>query len=362
MPLNRSEGGTVELLARAEESAAQARADRTAQAQTGLEEKKQTTAERLRSRLLTTPQLSELPPPEWHIDGLVPDTGFTLLYGPAGSGKSFAAMSMAMSLATGVDFLGHAVKKPARTLYVVGEGARGMSSRVDAWKHHHGHHDADEVLWLNGITRLDDGVEVSQLAEIMLEQQIGFVVIDTLARCTPGVEENSTKEMGTVVGYLDWLRERTGATPLIVHHSGKDGARGARGSSVLRAAADAELEVTAGMLSVRKMKDAHQEQPTPFILQDSHWSQAIEVATSRALSDALTPTAEQAHAVLETLCVVDAHTVASGEWRQASELPESTFHLAKGQLIGVGKVIQEGTGRAARYRPSRVAQQEADTP
>ena len=50
--------------------------------------------------------------------------------------------------------------------------------------------------------------------------------------------------MGAVVRNLDRLRDETGAAIVLVHHSGKDAARGARGHSLLRAATDTEIEVT----------------------------------------------------------------------------------------------------------------------
>ncbi|MCY1368860.1 hypothetical protein D9M69_558640 [compost metagenome] len=59
---------------------------------------------------------------------------------------------------------------------------------------------------------------------------------------------------------------------LIVHHSGKDGEKGARGSSALKGAADAEYEVSRSdedkliRLTPRKMKDAEEPPPLAFEL------------------------------------------------------------------------------------------------
>lgn len=50
--------------------------------------------------------------------------------------------------------------------------------------------------------------------------------------------------MGALVRNCDTLRLRTGAHILVVHHSGKDEGRGARGHSLLRAATDTEIEVS----------------------------------------------------------------------------------------------------------------------
>lgn len=67
-------------------------------------------------------------------------------------------------------------------------------------------------------------------------------------------EKSSSKLRGT-------LSEATGATALVVHHAGKDATRGARGWSGIKAAADAELEVSRtdarGLLKITKMKDGN---------------------------------------------------------------------------------------------------------
>jgi hypothetical protein len=49
--------------------------------------------------------------------------------------------------------------------------------------------------------------------------------------------------MGALVRNCDRIREETGAHVMLVHHTGKDTAKGARGHSLLRAATDTEIEV-----------------------------------------------------------------------------------------------------------------------
>ena len=72
----------------------------------------------------------------------------------------------------------------------------------------------------------------------------GLIVIDTLNKCFGGLDENSTADMTQFVRGLDDLRSHfpEGAI-LVVHHSGKDKARGERGSTVLRAAADTVIRL-----------------------------------------------------------------------------------------------------------------------
>ena len=69
------------------------------------------------------------------------------------------------------------------------------------------------------------------------------IVIDTLSRIMSGGDENSAADMTALIRNLDAIREATGAHIMLVHHTGKDSARGARGHSSLRAATDTEIEV-----------------------------------------------------------------------------------------------------------------------
>jgi hypothetical protein len=74
-------------------------------------------------------------------------------------------------------------------------------------------------------------------------QRVGLIVIDTLNRVMPGGNENAPDDMSAFIGHADAIAKATGAFVLIVHHSGKDAAKGARGHSSLRAAVDTELEL-----------------------------------------------------------------------------------------------------------------------
>jgi len=68
------------------------------------------------------------------------------------------------------------------------------------------------------------------------------IVLDTLARSMIG-DENSTVDMGKVVIAAGILIEATGAQVIIIHHTGKDESKGARGAIALTGATDTMLKV-----------------------------------------------------------------------------------------------------------------------
>lgn len=221
--------------------------------------------DRLMTNIVDTDGLESLPPIEWHYHHLLPRGSFAFLYGPSGTYKSFLALSMALSLATGEDWLGHPVTTPAKSLYIAGEGFHALGQRTRAWRKHYGHEEAIEGLyWHNGPIQIASELNLTALEAYITTQGLGLVIIDTWARSSVGIDENSASDTGEAVTALDRIRLRTGCTILIVHHSGKDAAQGMRGSSALRASADVELEVTRGRLKVTKQKDGPEAEPTWF--------------------------------------------------------------------------------------------------
>ncbi len=72
--------------------------------------------------------------------------------------------------------------------------------------------------------------------------------------------------MGAFVQNIDRIREATSAHLMVVHHSGKDTAKGARGHSLLRAATDTEIEIADNQLKITKQRDMEMRQPANFSL------------------------------------------------------------------------------------------------
>ncbi|MCK2086657.1 helicase RepA family protein, partial [Thauera aromatica] len=72
----------------------------------------------------------------------------------------------------------------------------------------------------------------------------GVLCIDTLAASAPGMDENTSADMGEVIAGLKALQAELGGLVLAVHHTGKDATKGLRGHSSLLGALDAAIEVT----------------------------------------------------------------------------------------------------------------------
>lgn len=59
-----------------------------------------------------------------------------------------------------------------------------------------------------------------------------------------GGDENSSSDMGSLIQNCDNIRNDTGAHVCLIHHTGKEETRGARGHSSLKAAIDTEIQVS----------------------------------------------------------------------------------------------------------------------
>jgi hypothetical protein len=99
---------------------------------------------------------------------------------------------------------------------------------------------------------LDDAVDLA--VGVLAAGEPSVIVVDTLAQTTPGANENAGEDMGKALGHCKRLHEMTGALVLLIHHSGKDQAKGARGWSGLRAACDAEIEVIRSEAGARELR------------------------------------------------------------------------------------------------------------
>jgi hypothetical protein len=205
-------------------------------------------------------------PPNWLVRGFLEADSLALLYGPPKKGKSFCAIDLACSVATGTPWHGCKTKQ-APVFYLAGEGHNGLARRFSAWSIARGVDLTNAPLAVSNrprpMTDPDAAQSVSDAVAQLADQvgaQPGLIVVDTLAR-NYGGNENDSQDMGRFIAHLDAIRDTYNATVLVVHHSGKDEQRGARGSTALFGAIDAAYSVTQDesrtvTLTPEAMKDA----------------------------------------------------------------------------------------------------------
>jgi hypothetical protein len=229
-------------------------------------------------RVLRPADMRELPEPSYLIGNILPANAITMIVGPPASFKTFIALELAFQIATGKSTEMGFVAQGA-VAYCAGEAPIGIArKRFPAWMQQRGIADTDAVPFalVPAVPLVSTAEDVDALIEALTATKLRYslIVIDTVARALGGLDENSAKDAGLLLDAAGRLRDTFDCSVLLIHHTGKDEGRGARGSSALIAGVDASYEVKldaeALVVSLRckKMKDA--DPPDTIRLKGKH--------------------------------------------------------------------------------------------
>ena len=189
--------------------------------------------------------------PPYLCKGLIHRGDMSVLYGQSGCGKTFLALYIAHAIATGRPIFNRRVRRAAVALFAL-EGSSGLAKRLVAIQERHGQA-ADLFVHRTPLTLFQNTPIMLEMIEAVKAVNAGLVIFDTLSRTMAGANENAPEDMTAMVGMFDIIRAKTGAHVMLVHHSGKNEALGARGHSSLRAAVEVEMEVAASESGSRTM-------------------------------------------------------------------------------------------------------------
>jgi len=207
--------------------------------------------------------------PAWLIKGVLPEAALGVVYGASGSGKTFFVLDMVASVALGTPWREQRVTQ-RKVAYICAEGVAGFRNRIQAYMRQHNANFGDQLLIVAQPPNLLDGADAKEIVREIERSGAKLVVVDTFAQVTPGADENSAADMGKALRVCRDIHTTTGALVLLVHHTGKDPSRGARGWSGTRAAADVEIEVSKSdgghVATITKMKDGEDGRPFGFKL------------------------------------------------------------------------------------------------
>ncbi|WP_170958816.1 bifunctional DNA primase/polymerase [Magnetospirillum sp. 15-1] len=198
-----------------------------------------------RFRLLTSRQVDDLPAVPDLVRGVLPAQGIAAMYGPSMSGKSFLLLDMLASVALGLDWFGHRVRRAVPVTYVALEGQGGIRRRKIALEGKYNTLPESFRFMLSGGFDIRNASDRASLIEAVqaVNGGGGIVCIDTLNNAAPGADENSSTDMGAMIGGAKTIQNALGGLVVLVHHTGKDPGKGLRGHSSLLAALDAAIVV-----------------------------------------------------------------------------------------------------------------------
>lgn len=187
------------------------------------------------------------------------------LYGESNTGKSFAALSLLNRVAQGRPWSGLRVAKECHAFYFDGETGVEVKDRNTAWsKKFNGGIKNERIHILSPqINLFDVGVQNIIISDInsITNNKGGIICFDTLSsflayyskQCIDGKtildmdnpDENDAIAMRKLVSILKRIAVETNSFVLMVHHGGKDAAKGMKGAITLKNDCDTVIKLAA---------------------------------------------------------------------------------------------------------------------
>jgi hypothetical protein len=274
-------------------------------------------------KLYTYMQLFEIPAAKQIVPRWVAERDIVLWYGQTGSYKSFSVLDMLHSVATGRDWCGIPVE-PHPTLYIASEGASGVPDRVRVWGEQRGLPD-DARYVLDGVRFGDENnasiqelIDSCEAADFLPR----LVAIDTLAASMLGGNENSSQDIGLIIGGAKVIRDAFDAAVIIIDHTGWDETR-EKGSSSKRQHCDVVIESkkigeTTAQLS--QIKNRNSAPPPPITVKLS--TVGASLLPDRIAADPSGLTEKE----LNALAALKNGPLKHGTWLEHSGTAKTTFN------------------------------------
>ena len=180
-------------------------------------------------------RLTEAP---FYIKGWLPKHGKAEIYAPPKTGKSFLCLQIADCIGSGQPILGMEVTQGV-VLYLQFElGEEIMQQRLVNTKADY----PNVYVGTDFAIKLDTRAGKERLNKAMAAVEPDVLILDPLYKVISG-DENDVKDVRLVLDYLDETIEAFNCSILLMHHPGKDIARGGRGSSVIDDWVDSCIEM-----------------------------------------------------------------------------------------------------------------------
>ena len=232
-------------------------------------------------KLYTIAEMLNSPPSSFLIDGLLPETGVAVLAGQSGDMKTFLAVCLACSVATGMK-IGNRTTKQKSVLIMLNEGQSGIGLRVKGWMDYFDHQELGAFRIMKSTPDLMQSGSVEKYIDSIENEGTcpGLVIIDTFSKATVDGDDNNANDMTKAFVNAYRIADKFGALVLLIDHLGKVSKRGVRGSSAKYGAADMVGLVKKIGDYVQLKVDKQKEAEDGFTLTFSRMMQTIENSSS----------------------------------------------------------------------------------
>jgi AAA domain len=199
-------------------------------------------------------QAMDIRPPEYLVPGIIARGSITMVAGPPGSLKTYLMLLLAISVASGAEFLGRRCKKCRVLILDYENPAHEIRWRLDSMT-------AETLipgLYVWGIWNDQQPPKIGDPLLLSIADEEKPLIIFDPFRNSHGCDENSSTEMAGVMEQLVYMKSR-GATIIFLHHVAKTEGSTSRGSSAIDGAVDLALVQTmdaeSGIMELKTTKN-----------------------------------------------------------------------------------------------------------
>lgn len=197
-----------------------------------------------------------LPEPDYLIEPIFPRVGVSIIYGKSGTGKTFTALNIGLSIAHGKAWMERDVKQ-GNVFYINSEGTSSLGKRIKAW------YSENKPLAPSPCFRIIPwGLDLKEYLTTLLdtiedmaeEQRPDIIIFDNFSMCAD-IDQSKQNEVAPILKILNELAQSLQCHIMILHHTNKED--DFNGSMAFRNHTDV-------MIALKKEDDADKHSPILF--------------------------------------------------------------------------------------------------
>ncbi len=198
----------------------------------------------------------DIPKETFLLEPWLINPSYTLLVATRGLGKTWFSLAVAIAVASGTDIVNWTVPEPQGVLYIDGEmSPRQLLDRLSSMGKGVPH--LGENLHILSVPRMvREEKEPMNMAQqewrtqlklfIGKHPEIKLLIVDNISCLFPGLDENNKQDWDAPDAFFIGLRS-IGVSVIVVHHTGKEGHKGQRGSSAHEDHVDVSIRLSGVM-------------------------------------------------------------------------------------------------------------------
>lgn len=224
------------------------------------------------------------------IKGVLPKGETVILFGERYHGKSVFGLDQGLTVASGHAWHGRDVQQ-GTVLYLAGEGTIGLPARRRSWVEFNECENPERFVLRDRVVQLGNASSVRAFQDLIVENEVDLVIIDTLKRAARGLEIADPGVAQDMIEVIDDLRRvRHGCTALVLHHPTKSNPLEPAGGGTLQDAVSVIHHLVKDQfgqmtLTTTKMKDGRDGVVGEFHLAEVAGSVALTRAGGSASVD-----------------------------------------------------------------------------